>query len=63
MPRNVYVPVNDENVRRKKMKFDHYKIVKANSEDPSEHSKEIREIITPGDDLEDDIIKTKQNSI
>ena len=66
IPRNVYVIVNDENLeekRRKKMKVDHYQIVKANSEYPSENSKESREIITSGVDLEDGIIKTKQKSI
>ena len=34
-----------------------------NSEGPSENSKSSREIITPGADLEDGVMKTKQNSI
>lgn len=41
------------------MKVDHSQIFKANSEYPSENSKESREIITPGVDLEDGLIKKK----
>ena len=63
MPRNVSALVNDENVRRMKSKVEHSQVVNTNSEDLSETSKERREIITPGADLEDRIIKTKHNVI
>jgi len=54
MPKNASVIVDDEDViyleekRRKKIKVEHSQKVKANSEDPSENSKESREIITLG---------------
>ena len=60
---NISVLVNDENVRRKKSKVEHSEVIITNSQKPSETSKESREIITLGVDLEDGIIKTKQNAI
>ena len=73
MPKNVSTLVNDEDVtyveenlitdRRKKLKVDHSQKFMASSEDPSENSKGSREIITPRVDLQDGIIKTKQNAI
>ena len=63
MPKNKSVLVNGENVMRNKSKVEHSKVVITNSQDPSETSRESREIITPRADLEDDIIKTKQNAI
>ena len=48
---------------RKKSKVEHSQVLITNSEDPSETSKENRETITPGANLEDGIIKTKQNVI
>ena len=47
----------------KKSKVDNFEAVITSSQEPSETSKESREIITPGADLEDGIIKTKQNFI
>jgi len=63
MPKNKYATVNDENVMKKKSKVDIFEVVITNNQEPSETSKESREIITPGAYLEDDIIKTKQNVI
>ena len=69
IPKNVFVLVDDVNVteleekRRKKIKVGHSQIVKANSEDSSENSKESKEIITPRAGLEDGIIRRKQNAI
>ena len=59
MPKNKSV----ENVMTKKSKVEDFEVVITSSQEPSETSKESREIITPGADLEDGIIKTKQNSI
>jgi len=59
MPKNEYV----ENVMAKKSKFEDFEVVITSSQEHSETSKESREIITPGADLEDGIIKTKQNAI
>ena len=59
MPKNKSV----ENVMRKKSKVEDFEVVITNSQEPSETSKESREIITPGADLDDGIIKTKQNAI
>ena len=63
LPKNKFVTVNDENVMKKKSKVEHFEVVITNNHEPSETSKESREIITPRADLEDGIIKTKQNSI
>lgn len=60
MPKNKSVTVNDENVMKKKSKVEDFEVVITNSQEPSETSKESREIITPGVDLEDGIIKTKK---
>ena len=48
-----------ENVMTKKCKVEYFQVVITSNQEPSETSKESREIITPGADLEDDIIKTK----
>ena len=63
MAKNKSVTVNDENVMKKKLKVEDFEVIITNIQEPSETSKESREIITPGADLEDGIIKTKQNSI
>lgn len=69
MPKMVSVLVDDEDVTyheektRKKIKVYHFQNFKANSEDPSEYSEESKEIITWRADLEDGIIKIKQNFI
>ena len=73
MPKNVSLLVDDDEIasieeniitnRTKKQKITHSKKIMDNSEGPSENSKGSREIITPGADLEDGIIKTKQNVI
>ena len=52
-----------ENVMTKKSRVEDLEVVITNSQEPSETSKESKEIITPGADLEDGIIKTKQNAI
>lgn len=52
-----------ENVMTKKSKVEYFDVVITSSKEPSETSKESREIITPRVDLYDDIIKTKQNAI
>ena len=62
MLKNVSVLVDDENVRRKKMKVEHSQVVISNSEDPSENSKESREIITLGADLEMSLLKQNKMS-
>lgn len=59
MPKNKSVG----NVMTKKSKVKDFVVVITSSQEPSKTSKESREIITPGADLEDDIIKTKQNAI
>jgi len=69
IPKNVFVLVDDEDVtyveenliteRKKKLKLDHSRKFMAKNEDPSENSKGRKEIVTPGDDLEEEIIKTK----
>jgi len=56
MPKNKSV----ENVMMKKSKVEDFEVVITSSQEHSETSKESREIITPGADLEDGIIKTKQ---
>jgi len=69
MPKNFYTLVDDEDVtyleekRRRKLKVDHSQKVMANSEDPNENSKERKEITTPGANLDDGSIKTRQNVI
>jgi len=52
-----------ENVMTKKSKVEDFEVVITSGQEPGETSKESREIVTPGADLEDGIIKTKQNSI
>ena len=47
----------------KKSRVEDLEVVITSSQEPSETSKETREIITPGVDLEDGIMKTKRNSI
>ena len=59
MPKNRSV----ENVMTKKSRVEDLEVVITSSQEPSETSKESREIITQGVDLEYGIIKTKQNSI
>ena len=59
MPKNKSVTVNDENVMKKKSIVEDFEVVITSSQEPSETSKESREIITPGANLEDGIIKTK----
>jgi len=59
MPKNKSI----ENVMTKKSKVEDFEVVITNSQEPSETSKESREIVIPGADLEDGIIKTKQNPI
>ena len=59
MPKNKSV----ENVMTKKSKVEEFEVVITSSQEPSETSKESREIVTPGTDLEDGIMKTKQNAI
>ena len=59
MPKNKSV----ENVMTKKSKVEYIEVVITSSQEPSETSKKSREIITPGADLDDGIIKTKQNAI
>lgn len=49
--------------KKKKSKVGQSIKIIGNSEDQRESSKGKKEIITPGVGLEDDIIKTKQNSI
>ena len=52
-----------QNVKTKKSRVEDLEVVITSSQEPSETSKESREIITPGADLGDGIIKTKQNAI
>ena len=52
-----------QNVKTKKSRVEDLEVVITSSQEPSETSKESREIITPGADLGDAIIKTKQNAI
>ena len=61
----VTMPKNNSggNVMTKKSRVDDFEAVITSSQEPSETSKESRDIITPGADLEDDIIKTKRNVI
>ena len=59
MPKNKYVG----NVMTKKSKVEDFVAVITSSKEPRETLKESREIITPRADLEDGIIKTKQNVI
>jgi hypothetical protein len=61
----VTMPKNNSGgtVMTKKSRVDDFEAVITSSQEPSETSKESREIITPGADLEDGIIKTKQNFI
>jgi len=59
MPKNKTV----ENVMMKKSKVEDFEVVITSSQEPSETSKESKEIIAPGAYLDDGIIKTKQNSI
>ena len=63
IPKNKSLTVNDENVMKKKSKVEHFEVVITNSQEPSETSKESRETITRNVDLENGIIKTKQNAI
>lgn len=63
MLKNKFVLDNDENVMRKKSKGEHSEVLITNNQDLTETSRESREIITPGVDLDDGIIKTKQNTI
>ena len=55
MPKNKSV----ENAMTKKSKVQDFQVVITSSQEPSETSKESKEIITPGADLDDGIIKTK----
>ena len=59
MPKNKSV----ENVMTKKSKVEDLEVVITSIQEPSETSKESRETVAPGSNLEDGIIKTKQNSI
>ena len=52
-PKNKFV----DNVMTKKNKVEYFEVVITSNQEPSETSKESREIITPGADLEDGIIK------
>jgi len=61
----VTIPKNKsiENVMMKKSKVKDFEVVITSSQEPSETSKESREIITRGAGLKDGIVKTKQNAI